>query len=132
MPKYISRSTGEIAYPDQIRSGEVADAVEVEQYPQQSAGQERERYVPDMPEWAAGPSGVTNPFGNWFGACHVLLVLAVIAGAFIGSTSADGGEGILFAVLGALGAGLALVPLYLLTHIGSTVWQLKEEVRALR
>ena len=34
VPKYISRSTGKIVYPDQIRSGEVTDAVEVDKYPE--------------------------------------------------------------------------------------------------
>ncbi|MGP9725208.1 hypothetical protein ACT3SZ_14450 [Corynebacterium sp. AOP40-9SA-29] len=132
MPKYISRSSGEIVYPDQIRSGEVGDAVEVDQYPPQAAKQEQERYVPEMPEWTEETPGPPNPFGKWFSAWHVLLVLAVIGGAFIGGMSADGGESLVFAVVGAVGGGLSMLPLYLLTHIGSTIWQLKEEVRALR
>ncbi|HIW91629.1 MAG TPA: hypothetical protein H9870_08215 [Candidatus Corynebacterium avicola] len=129
MPKYISRSTGEVVYPDQIRSGEVVDAVEVDRYPAQPAQSEREGYLPVMPEWTREETSVkTNPFGRWFVAFHVMLVLSVIGGMVVGAHLAGGHATFAITVLGGLTAGLAMVPLYLLTHIGSTVWQLKNAV----
>lgn len=132
MPKYISRSTGKIVYPDQIRSGEVTDAVEVDKYPEQAADSEQSRHVIDVPKWAQkGPLPEVNPFGKWFGALHVLSVLAVIGGMAIGADLAGGEGAFAIAVVGGLAGGLSMIPLYLLAHIGSMVWRLKEEVRKL-
>ena len=70
MPKYISRSTGKIIYPDQIRSGEVTDAVEVDRYPEQAAVPKPPRHVIDVPKWAQkGPLPEVNPFGKWCDEC---------------------------------------------------------------
>lgn len=143
MPKYISRSTGEIVYPDQIRSGEISDVVEVDQYPPQPTGRQNEDRVPVMPAWVGESdegrevrSMTPNPFTKWFAVCHALLVLAVIGGLVLGSSSVsflDNGAGVFaMTIVGGVAGALTMVPLYILTQIGSTVWQLKEEVRRSR
>lgn len=61
----------------------------------------------------------------------VLSVLAVIGGMAIGADLAGGEGAFAIAVVGGLAVGLSMIPLYLLAHIGSMVWRLKEEVRKL-
>lgn len=148
MPKYVSRATGEIAYPDQIRSGEVTDAMQVAQYPEQPAPAPQQRYSPTVPSWTSegySPEKISrtseeeiriNPFGNWLIGANILLMLAIIAGLtggviLSGIAEVTGFGAFIFVVGVGLSSALAMAPIYLGIHIGSVLWESKEELRKL-
>lgn len=113
MPHYVDRTTGVEVFPDQIRSGEVTDFVQVRD----------------------SPGRALDPFQGWTVGIHFLVavaaVVAAVAGASFASSFGEGGVAlaVLSALAGVLVAVLATLPLYLLAHIGSVVWEIRQDHR---
>lgn len=150
MPKYINRATGEIVYPAQIHSGEVTDYMEIKEPPGgwssleggEAADQSPEALLSDqtgtLPRMFREPEPPRkkfndNPFDNWFLFSHIVSVFVVIGSAFYAHdlVGVSGDEAIFAAIMGGIIGGLAMAPFYVLIHIGSVLWQTKEQVRKL-